>query len=456
MKFLRYTAELLIIAVLGISPVFAMAAGYTGTSSPWLYDGSTQATSTQQQNIQGWRHQSAQVQGEIAALGPTTTQAVIMPVLFGVGISDISPNFGDPRPDGRTHEGEDIMATGGTPVVSPTAAVVLSTGFGSSEGNYVNTANPGGETFVYMHFDHVGEGIVAGKVLAPGDLIGYVGNTGDAAGGPTHLHFEIHNPSGQPTDPFPRLTAEFTIDQKISFLTKILTQTADPTALSQFLATNFRTTFNAAIARNISLPSLVVSALASTPVATSTTSTSGGGLPAGDLALGSSGSGVVTLQQFLISKATGPAAASLAGAGATGYFGAVTQAALIEYQTAVGVSPANGYYGPSTQTFVASNAGSRGTVGTVVPPATGTILITFSRNLYLGISGEDVRALQKLLNSKGFTVATSGSGSAGNETPYFGPATQATVIKFQTAYSIVPAAGFVGTITRGVLSGLPQ
>ncbi len=66
----------------------------------------------------------------------------------------------------------------------------------------------------------------------------------------------------------------------------------------------------------------------------------------------------------------------------------------------------------------------------------------------------DVALLQKALNARGFLVASSGGGSPGNETNYFGPATLAAVIRFQIAKGITPAAGYVGPITRGALKVL--
>jgi hypothetical protein len=76
----------------------------------------------------------------------------------------------------------------------------------------------------------------------------------------------------------------------------------------------------------------------------------------------------------------------------------------------------------------------------------------FNRDLELGAVGEDVRQLQKFLNSNGFVVATNGAGSAGNETTYFGPATQAALIRFQIAKGITPASGYFGPITRGFIN----
>lgn len=76
----------------------------------------------------------------------------------------------------------------------------------------------------------------------------------------------------------------------------------------------------------------------------------------------------------------------------------------------------------------------------------------FSRNLSQGMSGEDVRELQKYLNGKGFAVTVSGAGSIGNETTYFGPATKAALIRFQTVHAaelgIVQGTGYFGPLTR--------
>lgn len=436
---LRYLVLLLLVVL--VMPELAVA--QTATSSWARYDNSG-TTAVQRQAMRGAR-QSSGLQAKIAELDSGPVLTLPIPVLFGVAPTDLSPNFGDPRDGGtRTHEGEDIIAVKGTPIVSPTAAVVLRVVTGVDEGNAVYTANPGGETFVYMHLDRFGEGVVAGTALAPGSLIGYVGNTGNAAGGPAHLHFEVHNNSGTPTDPFPRLTAEFTPIQKISFLTLILGQTSDAGLLAQLLVTNFRSTFLNALAAGIALPSVITDTLDATA---SAQSSSGTILPAGDLDVGSVGTAVVTLQKYLIQAATGAAATRLAGAGATGNFGLITKAALIEYQVAVGISPATGYYGPETRLYINAHP--------LISPQPGGINSTgITRDLERGMTGEDVRTLQKILNTHGYAIAVSGSGAPGSETDYFGPATQAAVVRFQVAHSIAPAVGYVGQITRGALATL--
>lgn len=71
------------------------------------------------------------------------------------------------------------------------------------------------------------------------------------------------------------------------------------------------------------------------------------------------------------------------------------------------------------------------------------------RDLELGMTGEDVRMLQQLLNGNGFRLASSGVGSPGQETDFFGALTRAAVSAYQSSNSIIPSAGYFGAITRG-------
>lgn len=72
-----------------------------------------------------------------------------------------------------------------------------------------------------------------------------------------------------------------------------------------------------------------------------------------DLEYGMTYSGVTILQQFLIEQMKGPAAQALKVHGTTNYFGALTRAALAEWQKAHGIAPAQGYFGPKTRAFIA-------------------------------------------------------------------------------------------------------
>jgi len=165
---------------------------------------------------------SSATQRAIRELDDDIVEDLPVPVLLGISPSQINSDFGDPRGDGsREHEGQDLIAPRGAFIASPTDAVVIRTGDGSSSGIYVYTMNPGGESFRYMHLDAIADGVKAGTVLEAGDLIGYVGDSGNAKGGVTHLHFEIRD-DGEAIDPYPRLTKEFTIEQRIAALTQVL------------------------------------------------------------------------------------------------------------------------------------------------------------------------------------------------------------------------------------------
>ncbi|MES2213755.1 MAG: peptidoglycan-binding domain-containing protein [Patescibacteria group bacterium] len=80
---------------------------------------------------------------------------------------------------------------------------------------------------------------------------------------------------------------------------------------------------------------------------------------------------------------------------------------------------------------------------------------TFNTNLTVGSRGTDVMNLQKVLNMSSDTmVASVGAGSPGSETTYFGNATKAAVMKFQSKFGISPVAGYVGAITRAKLNSM--
>ncbi|MDD2657862.1 MAG: peptidoglycan-binding domain-containing protein [Candidatus Pacebacteria bacterium] len=90
--------------------------------------------------------------------------------------------------------------------------------------------------------------------------------------------------------------------------------------------------------------------------------------------------------------------------------------------------------------------------GTLTGSATSAAVHVFNTNLTVGSLGSEVRALQAFLNARGYTVATSGAGSPGNETTTFGQATKMALIRFQKASGISPALGNCGPITRAYIS----
>ena len=78
----------------------------------------------------------------------------------------------------------------------------------------------------------------------------------------------------------------------------------------------------------------------------------------------------------------------------------------------------------------------------------------FTRNLSLGVTGEDVRCLQRYLNGAGFPVSASGAGSAGAETTLYGPLTQSAVARWQAANNVAPAVGYFGPISQAKYQAL--
>jgi LysM repeat protein len=109
-------------------------------------------------------------------------------------------DWGFPRSGGRFHEGNDLFAPRGTPAVATVSGTAVQT-TGRIGGHQVKLLGDDGVSYYYTHLDRFGS---RGRVSA-GTVIGYVGNTGNAAGGPAHIHFEIHPGGGAAVNPHPRL-----------------------------------------------------------------------------------------------------------------------------------------------------------------------------------------------------------------------------------------------------------
>lgn len=208
-------------------PGYTLAAPAAQAQAPsHVYDyWTSQAGAITPQSISEWRHSSTTVEQKIARLDKKAAMFLPMPV-FGVGPQEIEPNFGVARLIGRTHEGQDILAPAGSTIVSPTEAVVIQAGVAAREGIYVVTANPGDETFVYMHLSSAAPGVTAGASLSQSALVGYVGTSGNAAGGPPMLHFEIRDKDGAPTDPYPRLAGRLVVKKTLMHLPALLAPAA--------------------------------------------------------------------------------------------------------------------------------------------------------------------------------------------------------------------------------------
>jgi murein DD-endopeptidase MepM/ murein hydrolase activator NlpD len=112
-------------------------------------------------------------------------------------------SWGYPRSGGRTHEGTDMMAAAGAPVVAITDGRITFEGYGSSAGNWLILSGDDGNAYWYMHNR---KNLVSGGRVRAGEQIATVGDTGNAIGGPPHVHFEYHPRGGGPVNPYPLLS----------------------------------------------------------------------------------------------------------------------------------------------------------------------------------------------------------------------------------------------------------
>jgi murein DD-endopeptidase MepM/ murein hydrolase activator NlpD len=147
----------------------------------------------------------------------TSVGAVLVLPVAGVDKSALTDSYADPRAGGtRDHRAIDIMAPLDTPVLAASAGTVEKL-FDSKDGGhtiYVRTSD-GKQSYYYAHLDHYTPGLREGQAVAAGDMIGFVGSTGDADPGAPHLHFAIHTMTpadkwyeGTPVDPYPYLAGK--------------------------------------------------------------------------------------------------------------------------------------------------------------------------------------------------------------------------------------------------------
>ena len=132
--------------------------------------------------------------------------ALTFPV-SGEGPSAIAGQWGDARDGGaRSHKGVDIFASRGTPVVAVASGTITSVETTGTGGRVVwERDDTRGLLYYYAHLDE--QRVEAGRRVNAGDIIGTVGNTGNASGGSPHLHFGVFLPGYVAQNPAPFLTS---------------------------------------------------------------------------------------------------------------------------------------------------------------------------------------------------------------------------------------------------------
>lgn len=129
---------------------------------------------------------------------------IAMP-LEDVSKREVADTWGAPRGVGRSHEGQDIFAPKGTPILSATNGYIYKIGENNLGGQTVSVISSGGRVYYYAHLDRYANGIEVGDRVTTRSVLGYVGTTGNAQGTPPHLHFGIYGLTGA-INPLPLIT----------------------------------------------------------------------------------------------------------------------------------------------------------------------------------------------------------------------------------------------------------
>ena len=143
---------------------------------------------------------------KLFSISKTTGGRVVSLGACPVGQPNIVTNsFGAPRGGGsRRHQGNDIMAAHGVPIYAVNGGTITRTGSGGLGGLSVYLWD-GSTEYYYAHLARIS--VSSGQKVSAGASLGANGDTGNASGGPPHLHFEIHPGGGGAIDPYPSLAS---------------------------------------------------------------------------------------------------------------------------------------------------------------------------------------------------------------------------------------------------------
>ena len=162
----------------------------------------------------------ASVASPTAAQEADEPHDILFPVVGDVSYTD---TFGEPRGSGRTHEGQDLLGDKMQELVAADGGTItLLTWPEASYGYYIKLTADDGWTYSYVHInndtpgtdddaaergDVYGPGIEEGATVERGQLLGYLGDSGNAEHTEPHLHFEMHDPDGNLVNPMVSLDA---------------------------------------------------------------------------------------------------------------------------------------------------------------------------------------------------------------------------------------------------------
>lgn len=142
-------------------------------------------------------------------------RALLIPVA-GVSRKQLLNTYDDARSQGRQHNAIDIIAPQSTPVLAVDDGPVIKLFQSDKGGITLYQLDPSGRyAYYYAHLERYADGMAEGKRLKRGEVIGYVGDSGNAGKGNYHLHFEVSKLAaprkwygGTPTNPYPLLAGK--------------------------------------------------------------------------------------------------------------------------------------------------------------------------------------------------------------------------------------------------------
>ncbi|MGI8794443.1 MAG: peptidoglycan DD-metalloendopeptidase family protein [Acidimicrobiales bacterium] len=138
--------------------------------------------------------------------GSILASGFVFPV---AGPRTFSDTWGAPRMPGTVfehkHQGTDIFAESGTTLVACERGVVVRIGSDVLGGTKLWLVGASGTRYYYAHLSGFVDGLFDGMAVEAGQVVGYVGNSGNARTTPPHLHFQVHPGGGAPINPYPML-----------------------------------------------------------------------------------------------------------------------------------------------------------------------------------------------------------------------------------------------------------
>ena len=158
----------------------------------------------------------APVEGTQAGPGAAAAPSGLLLPVQGITAAQLQDTFTDARSQGRVHDAIDILAAEGTPVLAVADGTIEKLFDSERGGLTVYQFEPGGTyCYYYAHLQRYADGLAEKQAVKRGDVIGYVGHTGNASPDAPHLHFEIHRLGpekqwwkGDSLNPYPVLRGE--------------------------------------------------------------------------------------------------------------------------------------------------------------------------------------------------------------------------------------------------------